>query len=182
MSYCATCDGYQFKDGGKVVVVGGGNSAATDALYLDSLGAKVTLVHRGDALRTEHKLQESLKERGVEVRFNTVVSEIKGTAIVEGVTLKNKKTGKSEQLATEGVFIAIGYDPNAEVARLLGAAIDKEGYIKTDTRQKTTVKGVYAAGDVTGGVKQITVAVGQASVAAITAFEDITNNLLHAPL
>ena len=182
VSYCATCDGYQFKDGGRVVVVGGGNSAATDALYLDSLGSKVTLIHRGDKLRAQNKLQESLKERGVEIMFDTVITEIKGTGIVESVTLKNNKTGKSKKKNVDGVFIAVGYDPNAEVAKMLGAEIDMAGYIKTDTRQKTSVNGLYAAGDVTGGVKQITVAVGQGSIAAITAFEDISEKRLHGPL
>ena len=76
----------------------------------------------------------------------------------------------------------MGYDPNTEVAKQLGAKLDQAGYIKVDKGQRTTSKGVYAAGDVTGGVKQITVAVGQGSVAAITAFEDITNKRLHAPL
>ena len=182
VSYCSTCDGYQFKDGKKVVVVGGGSSALTDALYMDSIGAKVTVVHRRDTFRAEHRLQQSLKERGIKVIFDSELSEIRGTAIVEGVTLSNVKTGKTKKLACKGVFIAVGYDPNTEVAKQLGAKLDKAGYIKVDSRQRTSLKGVYAAGDVTGGIKQITVAVGQGSVAAITAFEDITNKHLHAPL
>ena len=182
VSYCSTCDGYQFKDGKKVVVVGGGSSALTDALYMDSIGAKVTVVHRRDTFRAEHRLQQSLKERGIKVIFDTELSEIRGTAIVEGVTLRNVKNGKLKKLSCEGVFIAVGYDPNTEVAKQLGAKLDKAGYIKVDSRQRTSHKGVYAAGDVTGGIKQITVAVGQGSVAAITAFEDITNSRLHGPL
>ncbi|MCK4911301.1 MAG: FAD-dependent oxidoreductase [Thermodesulfovibrionales bacterium] len=182
VSYCSTCDGYQFKDGKAVVVVGGGSSALTDALYMESLGAKVTVVHRRDTFRAEMRLQESLKERGIKVIFDSELSEIRGTAIVEGVTLRNVKTGKTSKLSCEGVFIAVGYDPNTEVAKLLGAKLDKAGYIKVDNRQRTSLKGVYAAGDVTGGIKQITVAVGQGSIAAITAFEDITNKSLHAPL
>ncbi len=182
VSYCATCDGYQFKDGKTVVVVGGGNSAITDALYMDSIGAKVTVIHRRDTLRAEHRLQESLKERGIKVIFDSELSEVRGTAIVEGVTLKSVKTGKTKKLSCDGVFIAVGYDPNTEVAKMIGAKLDKDGYIKVDNGQRTSHKGVYAAGDVTGGVKQITVAVGQGSVAAITAFEDISNKRLHAPL
>jgi len=182
VSYCATCDGHQFKDGKKVVIVGGGSSALTDALYMDSIGAKVTVVHRSNAFQAEHRLQESLKERGIKVIFDTELSEIKGTDIVEEVTLKNVKTGKTRKLSCDGVFIAVGYVPNTEIAKQLGAKLDQGGYIKVDNRQRTTHKGVYAAGDVTGGVKQITVAVGQGSVAAITAFEDITNKRLHGPI
>jgi thioredoxin reductase (NADPH) len=182
VSYCSTCDGYQFKDSSRVVVIGGGNSALTDALYLDSIGAKVFVVHRRDKFRAEHKLQESLKERGIEVFFETELSEIEGTAIVESVTLKNLKTGETQKRPVEGVFIAIGYDPNTDVAKSLNVDLDKDGYIKIDAGGRTSVKSVYAAGDVTGGVKQITVAVGQGSIAAITAFEDATNNKLHKPL
>jgi thioredoxin reductase (NADPH) len=182
VSYCSTCDGYQFKEGREVIVVGGGSSALTDALYLDSLGAKVTVVHRRDSFRAEHRLQESLKERGVPVLLNTTLREIRGSGLVEEVELEDLKTGKTFVKKCEGVFIAIGYKPNVDIAKTLGAEIDGAGYIKTDDRQRTSVKGVYAAGDVTGGVKQITVAVGQGSVAAITAFEDITNKRLHAPL
>jgi len=178
VSYCATCDGYQFKDAKKLLVVGGGNSALTDALYLDSLGAKVTLIHRRDTLRAQKKLQDTLKEHKIPVMFNTELAEVQGTAIVEKVVLKNTKNGKTKKLAKDGVFIAVGYDPNTEVAKMLGAKINKEGYIETNGRQQTSVKGIYAAGDVTGGIKQITVAVGQGSVAAISAFEDLSNNPL----
>ena len=178
VSYCATCDGYQFKDGKKVVVVGGGSSALTDALYLDSLGAEVTLIYRGKTLRAEMRLQESLKERGMPVIYNTLVEEIHGTAQVTGVSLRNSETGEATTQDCDAVFIAIGYEPNTGSAVKAGVEIDKAGYISTDGRQATSVKGIYAAGDVTGGVKQITVAVGQGSVAAISAFEDLTGSSL----
>lgn len=174
VSYCATCDGYVFKDGKQVVVIGGGNSALTDALYLDSIGAKVTILHRGEALKAEAHLQHSLATRSVEVRKNTRVLEIMGSKKVQGVRFENTSTDKAEELPADGVFITIGYNPNVELAKLAGVELDKEGYIKIDGRQRTSVPGIYAAGDVTGGVKQITVAVGQGSVAAITAFEDLT--------
>lgn len=182
VSYCATCDGYLHRDGGKVVVVGGGNSALTDALYLDSLGAKVTLVHRRDTFRAEDRLQQALFQRSIPVRYNSRLKEIAGKDSVQKVILEDVQTGKETELMAGGVFISIGYEPNSETAKALGLAVDEFGYIKTDPWQRTSLTGVYAAGDVTGGIKQIAVAVGQGSVAAITAFEDLTQKRLRAPL
>jgi thioredoxin reductase (NADPH) len=175
VSYCATCDGYFFKDGKKVIVVGGGNTAVTDALYLHSIGADVSLVHRRDKLRAEQFLQKSLKERNIPVLWNTVVKEITGKDKVAGVKLENLKDMSMRQIPIDAVFVAIGYVPNNEIAKILRLKIDSEGYIKVDSKQRTSVANVYAAGDVAGGVKQIATAVGQGAVAAITAFEDISN-------
>lgn len=182
VSYCATCDGYLHRDGGKVVVVGGGNSALTDSVYLDSLGAKVTLVHRRDTFRAEDRLQQALFQRGIPVHYNSRLKEITGKNAVEKVKLEDVKTGKTTELMAGGAFISIGYEPNNETAGALGLALDEYGYIKTDPWQRTSLQGVYAAGDVTGGIKQIAVAVGQGSVAAITAFEDLTQKRLRTPL
>jgi thioredoxin reductase (NADPH) len=175
VSYCATCDGYLFKDGKNVVVVGGGNSALTDALYLDSLGAHVTLVHRRDAFRAEERLQQSVFQRNIPVLWNSRITEIIGTKVVEKIRVEDLKTGKSQEMKAEAVFIAIGYEPNNEIAKKLGIEMDREGYIKVDDKMRTSMPMVYAAGDITGGVKQIVVAVSQGSVAALTAFEDIAN-------
>jgi thioredoxin reductase (NADPH) len=175
VSYCATCDGYFFKDGKKVVVVGGGNTAVTDALYLHSIGAKVSLIHRKGELRAEKFLQKSLAYNKIPVQWNTVIKEIIGTNQVVGVRLQNLKDNSIKVLEVEGVFVAIGYMPNNETAKMLGLAVDEEGYIKADPRQRTSMHMVYAAGDVTGGVKQIATAVGQGAIAAITAFEDLSN-------
>lgn len=172
VSYCSTCDGYLFKDGKRVIVVGGGNSALTDALYLDSIGAKVSIVHRGDSFRAEQRLQDSVRERGIEARMQSELSAIHGKAHVEAVSVKGPD-GKVMRESVDGVFISIGYEPNTDFARRLGVEITKAGYIKADATQRTSVPHVYAAGDVTGGVKQITVAVAQGSVAAISAFEDL---------
>ncbi|MFA5352740.1 MAG: FAD-dependent oxidoreductase [Thermodesulfovibrionales bacterium] len=174
VSYCATCDGYFFKDGRKVIVVGGGNTALTDALYLHSIGAQVSLVHRRDKLRAESFLQKSIEERKIPVFWNTVVREVIGKDVVTGVRLYNLKDDSVRQMPVEGVFVAIGYVPNNEVAKILRLSLDKEGYIKVDDRQRTSERMVYAAGDVTGGVKQIVTAVGQGAIAAITAFEEIS--------
>ncbi len=182
VSYCATCDGYLYKDGGNVVVVGGGNTALTDALYLDSIGAHVTLLHRGDSFRAEERLKQSLFQRNVEVLYNTRLVEILGKELVEKVRVEDLKTGGSRDIKTEAVFISIGYVPSSGVAAKLGLEIDAEGYIKTDGRMRTSMPGVYSAGDITGGVKQIAVAVGQGSIAAITAFEDLTQRRVREPL
>ncbi len=175
VSYCATCDGYFFKDGKKVIVVGGGNTAVTDALYLHNIGAKVSLVHRRDRLRAEAFLQKSLSDNKIPVYWNTVVKEIIGKDHVGGVRLQNLKDNSVKILEVDGVFIAVGYEPNNEIAKMLGLVMDKEGYIKVDAKQRTSMRMVYAAGDVTGGVKQIVTAVGQGAIAAITAFEDLSS-------
>ncbi len=175
VSYCATCDGYFFKDGKSVIVVGGGNSALTDALYLDSLGAHVTLVHRRDSFRAEERLQQSLFQRNIPVLWTSRIVEILGKKLVEKVRIEDMKTGKVFEMKADAVFVAIGYEPNNEIAKKLGIEMDKEGYIKVDETMRTSVPMVYAAGDITGGVKQIVVAVSQGSVASLTAFEDISN-------
>lgn len=175
VSYCATCDGYLFKDGKNVIVVGGGDSALTDALYLDSIGAHVTLVHRRDALRAEARLQQSLLQRNIPVLWNSRVVEIKGDRVVDKAKVEDIKTGKTSEIKVDGVFIAIGYQPSTEIARKMGLELDKLGYIKVDSRQRTSMPFVYAAGDVTGGEKQIAIAAGQGSSAAITAFEELSS-------
>jgi len=178
VSYCSTCDGYLFKDGLAVVVVGGGNSALTDAIYLDGIGAKVTLVHRRDTFRAEKRLVDIVTERGIKIMYNSRLVDISGKSKVEKVTVEDVSTGGRQDLACDGVFISVGYDPNSDIARGLGAELDPAGYVLADDKQKTSVPFVYAAGDITGGVKQITVAVGQGSVAAITAFEELTGSRL----
>ncbi len=176
VSYCATCDGYFFKDGRKVFVVGGGNTAVTDALYLHNLGAKVTVVHWRDSLRCEAKLQASLKESGIPVLWNSEVKEIIGDKTVKSVRIENNKTHAVTEVQADGVFVAIGYVPNNEIAKALGLELDSEGYIKANlTTMRTSIPHVYAAGDITGGLKQIVVAVGQGSIAAMSAFEDISS-------
>ncbi len=175
VSYCATCDGYIFKDGRTVIVAGGGNTALTDALYLESIGAHVSVVHRREEFRAEDRLQQSLFQRNIPVHWNSRVKEITGTKVVEHVRLEDLKTGSTKDIKADGVFVAIGSRPNNDMAVKLGLELDPEGYIKVDRSQRTSMPLVYAAGDIAGGAKQIAVAVGQGSLAAISAFEDLSN-------
>ncbi len=179
VSYCATCDGYFFKDGKPVIVIGGGNTAITDALYLHNIGAKVTLIHWRDSLRAESRLQESFKQSGIPALWDSEVREISGDKIVKAVKIEDNKNGKIKELPVEGVFVAIGYVPNNDLAKQLGLELDDQGYIKTDLlTMRTSMPGVYAAGDITGAPKQIVVAVAHGSVAAMSAFEDIASPAL----
>jgi thioredoxin reductase (NADPH) len=178
VSYCATCDGYFFKDGKKVIVVGGGNTAVTDALYLHNLGAKVTLVHRKGELRAEERLRVSLKQSNIPVLWNSEVKEVHGDKTVRSVKIEDKTNGQRTGMAVDGVFIAIGYVANADIAKQLGLETDDQGYIKVDlSTMRTSVPSVYAAGDITGAMKQIVVAVAQGSIAAMTAFEDLQSRV-----
>ena len=167
VAYCATCDG-MFFIGKDILMVGGGNSAAQEALYLKNLGCNVKLVHRRNELRCEHHLQKALEENDIEVLWNSTVEEIKGDMMVESVSLL--KDGEMLDYKTDAVFVAIGDDPSNDLAKELGVALDDGGYIITDKNQATNVEGVYSAGDITGGVKQWVVASGEGAVAAISAY------------
>jgi len=170
VSYCALCDGAFFK-GKTVMVVGGGNSAATSAQILANLASNVKLVHRRDQLRAEEIILEDLRQRGVEFLLNTVVKEIRGDTVVKSAVVSDNKTGETKEVEVNGVFVQVGEVPNSEFAKNAGVKVDEEGYIIVDSMQRTNVPGVYAAGDVTvNPVKQIGTAVGQAIVAATDAF------------
>ena len=174
VSYCATCDGPLFK-GRKVILVGGGNSAVTEALYLHHMGVSVTLVHRRDTLRAQAVLARNLTDNKIPVLWNTEVREIRGTARVEAVVLYNNRTGATSTFDTDGVFIAIGYQPAVSLAEAVGVKLTPDGYIAKDDRHRTSVPGIYSAGDVEGGYKQIVTAAGQGAEAAMSIFEDLIN-------
>ncbi len=171
VSYCATCDG-NFYRGGKVLIIGGGNTALTDALHLKHLGADTTIVHRGDSFRAEQVLQDSIKREGIKIIWNSVVSEVLGEDQVVAARIKNTTDNTESDLETDGIFVAIGQTPNTVLAEKLGVELHADGFIKVDITQRTNVERVYAAGDVTGGVRQIITATGQGAAAALTAFED----------
>ncbi|HOI40414.1 MAG TPA: thioredoxin-disulfide reductase [Methanobacterium sp.] len=169
--YCATCDGplYPDKD---VVVIGGGNAAVQEAIYLKSLGCKVTIIHRRNQLRAEEYLQEKLEENNIPVIWDSVVEKINGNMVVDSVTLSNVKTGEKSDLPVDGIFIAVGEEPLSKVAQNAGVEVDDQGYIKTDKFQRTNIPGLYAAGDITGGIKQWVVACSEGAVAAISVHND----------
>ncbi len=174
VSYCAACDGYFFRDGRKVFVVGGGNTAASEALYLKKIGADVTIVHRRGELRAERFLQQELKKNAVPVIFNSELRSIVGDKTVTGAVLENMLDHTVSDHPVEAIFIAIGYIPANQPAMTLGAALDEDGYVRVDGNQRTSVSHVYAAGDITGGIKQIVTAVSQGAVAATAIFEDLS--------
>ena len=156
-------------------MVGGGDSAVTEALHLHNIGVDVTLIHRRDALRAQELLAKNLDSNEIPVLYNTEVKEIIGEDRVEQVGLYNKETGETTSMSVDGVFIAIGYKPAVDLALKTGVEITSEGYIKRDSRHRTNVAGIYSAGDVEGGYKQIVTAAGQGSEAAISIFEDLIN-------
>lgn len=172
VSYCSSCDGLLFK-GKTVIVVGGGNSAATDALHLHNIGVNVTLVHRKDQLRAQEHLKNSIKHSDIPILFNTEVKEIRGDKEVEEVLLVDNNSGKTQIKRIDGVFISIGYQPNVDLAQKINVELTEDGYIKTDLHHRTNVPGVFAAGDVEGGYKQIVTAAGRGSEAALSIFEDL---------
>jgi len=174
VSYCSTCDGPLFK-GKHVVMVGGGNSAVTEALHLFHMGVQVTLIHRRDTLRAQEVLVRQLADNRIHVLWNTEIREIRGEDRVRELVLFDNTTRKTSTLPADGVFIAIGYEPAVELAVKMGLDLTEDGYIKQDGRHRTRQPGIYTAGDVEGGYKQIVTASGQGAEAAMTIFEDLIN-------
>ncbi|MGD9306412.1 MAG: thioredoxin-disulfide reductase [Desulfobacterales bacterium] len=174
VSYCSTCDGPLFK-GKKVVMVGGGNSAVTEALYLYHMGVDVRLIHRRDKLRAQDFLAKQLSDNNIPVIWNSEIKEIKGEQRVNEIIVQNNKTNETDSLPVDGVFVAIGYTPAVELASKVGLELTQEGYISHDGKHRTNVPGIYSAGDVEGGYKQIVTATGQGAEAAMTIFEDLIN-------
>jgi len=173
VSACATCDGFFYR-GKRVAVIGGGNTAVEEALYLAGLAESVTLIHRRDSLRAEKILQGRLfANPKVRVVWDSVVTEITGTGqppTVDGVVLRNLRSGAESRLALDGVFVAIGHTPNTAPFRGQ-VAMDEEGYVLTEPgTTRTSVPGVFAAGDVQDKVwRQAVTAAGTGCMAALEA-------------
>jgi thioredoxin reductase (NADPH) len=174
VSYCGVCDGPFFK-GKRVLVIGGGNSAATTTLYLSGIAAEVVVTHRRDAFRAEEALVNDIaSKKNVQVFWNTEVREIKGEKVVNKVVLYHNKKGETKEIPIDAVFVQVGEAPNSHIVQDIGIQVDEAGYIKTDIFQRTSVAGVYAAGDVTNHpVKQVGTAVGQGITAALEAYSYI---------
>ena len=173
VSACATCDGFFFKDK-EVAVVGGGNAAVEEAMFLTKFASKVHLIHRRNELRAEKLLQEKLKaNKKIEIIWDSVVEEVLGTdepKIVNGIKLKNVKSNKSSDLKVDGLFIAIGHDPATSLFKNQ-IEMDKEGYLKTKPDSTVTnIPGVFAAGDVKDKIfRQAVTAAGMGCMAALEA-------------
>ncbi|MGL4669663.1 MAG: NAD(P)/FAD-dependent oxidoreductase [Methanobacteriaceae archaeon] len=175
--YCATCDGLLYRDK-NVLMVGGGNSALQESLFLKNTGVNVTIVHRRDEFRADDYLQKKVKENGIDIIFNSTVKEIKGNQLIKSVVLSNIVDGTEKEIDVDGIFIAIGDEPLNQLAKDLNCDLDTGNYIRTDKNQRTYINGVvypyvYSAGDITGGVKQWVVACGEGAVAATSAFDDL---------
>ena len=170
VSYCATCDGFFFRDK-TVVVVGGGDTAVEEALYLSRLVRKVYLVHRKNTLRASKILQSRLmSEPMIEIFWNTMITEIRGSgSAVESVSIENTGTGEKGELATDGVFIFIGYSPNNQLIPS-GVRMNEQGFVITDEKCATSVPGIFAIGDVRQKfANQIVVAAADGCIAALAA-------------
>jgi len=169
VSYCATCDGFFYRDR-TVAVIGGGNAAIDDALFLTKFARQVHVVHRRNRLRADRILQErAFANKKIKFVWDSVVTEILGQEKVTGLALKNVKSGERTELAVDGVFVAIGQIPNTELFKGQ-LELDEKGYIVTDRAMHTSVEGVFAAGDVQERVlQQVATAVGTGAIAAMEA-------------
>lgn len=169
VSYCGTCDGWFFKDK-DIIVVGGGDSALEEGLFLTRFANSVTVIHRRDELRAGAILQKrAFSNPKMKFIWDTVVTEIIGNEGVEAVKLQSVKTGEEKELPTQGVFIFIGHTPNTELFKDQ-LAVDEKGYLVTNKRFETTLPGVFAAGEVTDpDFRQVITSAGMGAAAAIQA-------------
>jgi thioredoxin reductase (NADPH) len=173
VSSCATCDAFFYK-GKTVAVIGGGDTAASDALFLTKFAQKVYLIHRRDKLRAAYILSEKLKSNPkIEIIYDHIPVEIIGDTKLNAIIIKNVKTEETKKLDVDGVFVAIGHTPNSKI--LAGKVkIDESGYIVVNSNYETSVKGVFACGDVVDPLyKQAIIASGSGAIAALNAIKFI---------
>ena len=171
VSYCGTCDGFFFR-GKRIVVVGGGDSAIKETLFLTRFATHIDVVHRRDSLRAEAALQErAFANEKISFIWDTVVEAIQGEDKVTGVVLRNVKTGETREYPTEGVFIFVGHEPNNALFQGV-LTMDDHGYVITDKHMRTNIEGVFAAGEIQDPIwKQVATSVGQGCAAAMAAEE-----------
>lgn len=171
ISYCATCDGPLFRDQ-EVATVGGGNAAGLEVIYLSGVAKKVYLIHRRHCMRAEACIADEVDSlENVVPMYNCVIEE----AITEddklgALKVKNIETGEISKINVNALFIAIGVEPQSDLAEKAGIELDDDRFIKVNRDQETNFPGVYAAGDVTGGIRQVTTAVGEGTTAAMKAY------------
>ena len=170
VSYCATCDGPFYRDQ-QVAVIGGGDTAVEEAIFLTKFASRVFLVHRRDELRATKLLQERIKAlEKVTLVWDSVPVRIMGQAGVEGIELRNVKTNEISTLSVEGVFVFVGYDPSNALLMDLPFQFDDFGFVRTDENMQTAIPGVFAAGDIRSKIlRQVSTAVGDGAVAAFAA-------------
>jgi thioredoxin reductase (NADPH) len=171
ISYCATCDGPLFRDQ-VVATVGGSNAAGLEVIYLSGLAKKVYLIHRRHCMRAEACIVDEVDSLpNVVPMYNCTIEEAipKDNKLGE-LKIKNIETGEITNISVNALFIAIGVEPQSEIAKKAGIELDEENYIKVNKKQETNRPGIYAAGDVTGGIRQVTTATGEATTAAMNAY------------
>lgn len=169
ISYCATCDGAFYKDK-PIAVVGGGDTAIQEALYLTRFASEIYVIHRRNQLRATKVLQErAFKNEKIKFVWDSVVKEIKGEGTVDEVVVENVKTGKLDSLRVDGIFIAIGHIPNTDFVKDL-VQLNEQGYVITDAYMATNVPGIFAAGDMRQkDLRQVVTAVSDGAIAAVEA-------------
>ena len=169
VSYCATCDGAFFKEK-ELVVVGGGDSAMQEGIFLTRFASKLTVVHRRDKLRANPLLEERARQNPkISFVWDTVVTDVVGDKKVQGLKLKNVKTGETRDFKTDGLFVFIGHDPNTQFLKGF-VELDEKGYVKTGAGLRTSVPGVFAAGEIrAGAVQQLVSCCGEGCEAALAA-------------
>ncbi|MCI6591585.1 MAG: thioredoxin-disulfide reductase [Spirochaetia bacterium] len=173
VSYCATCDGPFFRNK-KIVVVGGGDSACSEAIYLSTISGDISIIHRRDKFRAQQAVIDKMLEAGVKPVYDSVVKSINGQGRVQSVTIENVKTGEQSELSTDAVFIFTGMLPQTDLVEMLPK--DPSGYILTDENMETSVPGLFAAGDVRSKpFRQVVTAVSDGAIAAHVASERIRN-------
>jgi thioredoxin reductase (NADPH) len=174
VSYCATCDGPFFK-GKRMLVVGGGDAACDEAMYLSHLASGVLMIHRRDRFRAQKALASRvLANPKIEVRFTTECVRIEGAPAVSRVRLKDSASGREYDEEVSAVFVFIGSDPTSSLAKPLGVALDETGYVRTNERMETSIPGLYAAGDVRASpFRQLVVAAAEGAIAAHAAGQHV---------
>ncbi len=179
ISFCATCDGPFFKNK-EVAVIGGGNSALQEALFLTKFASKVTLIHRRNEFRAAKILQERVAaEPKIKIILDTVVEEITGTETIEKIKVRNVKSDAAKEIPVNGVFIFIGWTPNTKFLMNNKIALDEKGYILTDEQMKTAIDGIYACGDVRKkSLRQVVTAVSDGATASVSAHHYIESQNL----
>jgi len=178
VSYCAVCDGFFFKEK-EVAVVGGGNTAVEDALYLSNIAKKVTLIHRREELRAMDYLKKELyNKKNVDIMFSSIVEEVRGNEILEKILVRNVKTKKNIFLPISGLFVAIGITPNNKLIEGK-LTTDEQGCIVTNDQMKTSSENIWAAGDCRKRpLKQLITAASEGAIASISAYKYLKNSYL----